>query len=267
VPSREPRLTETAALGLIQGPAELLPVSSSAHVELLPWLLGWSHASLDGAARKEVEVVLHAGTAAVVVAVRGRRALARPWLGGLAFAPAAVLGLAFEGPIERRLGTPRGIALGLVLGSAAMVVGDRAAGARDADSAGAADAVWLGVGQAAALMPGVSRAGATWAAARARGFSRPAASELSGEVALPVLLGAAVLKGVRLARRRPGAATWRALGAGAGAAALSTAAALRLSRVAAAPAGVWAAYRCALAAGVWVAAARADRASGHNPGP
>ena len=50
-------------------------------------------------------------------------------------------------------------------------------------------------------------------------------------------------------------------------AALSTAAALRLSRVAAAPAGVWAAYRCALAAGVWAAAARADRASGHNPGP
>ena len=59
----EPRLIETIALGLVQGPAELLPISSSAHVGLLPWALGWQHAALPGAVRKEVEVAFHAGTA------------------------------------------------------------------------------------------------------------------------------------------------------------------------------------------------------------
>ena len=129
MPAAEPRLVETIALGLLQGPAELLPVSSSAHVGLLPWALRWHHAALPGAARKEVEVALHAGTAlALAAAVRGR-----PRCGLLAAAtvPPALAGLAFEHAIEARLGTPVSVAAGLLAGAAAMVVADRTPAAAD----------------------------------------------------------------------------------------------------------------------------------------
>jgi undecaprenyl-diphosphatase len=245
-------LAETFALGLLQGPAELLPVSSSAHVELLPWLLGWEHARRSGEERKEVAVALHAGTALTLAAARGRRALARPRLLAAATVPPALAGLLLERPIERRLGTPRATALGLLAGSAALLAADRVPGRRDARAAHAVDGLWLGAAQAAALAPGVSRSGATRAAARARGFTPAAAVALSEEVALPVLAGAATLKGARLARRRPARADAAALAAGAAAAALSTAAALRLERRIALPAAAWAAYRTGLAGLVWV---------------
>ena len=248
-------MIETAVLGLVQGPAELLPISSSAHVGLLPWALRWRHAALPGEMRKEVEVALHAGTAL---------ALGRPRapLGVLAAAtlPPAVAGLAFERVVEARSGTPRTIAFGLLAGSAAMVLADRVPARRAASSTTVLDGAALGIAQAAALIPGVSRSGATRAAARVRGFTRPDAALLSREVALPVLAGATVLKGFRLARRRPSPPTLRALAAGTLAAALSTRAALRIerSRVADAPLAAWAAYRTALAA--TILAACQDRA-------
>jgi undecaprenyl-diphosphatase len=259
----EPSVLETVALGLIQGPAELLPISSSAHVGLIPWALGWRHAELPGAVRKEVEVALHAGTALALAAARapvrrGARSPARLGMLAAASAPPAIAGLAFERVVEARLGTPRTVAVGLVAGAVAMVAADRVPGRRGAAEAGVADGAWLGVAQALALVPGVSRSGATRALARARGFDRPAAAALSREVALPVLAGAAALKGLRLARRRPGAATVRALTAGAAAAALSTAAAARLERDDT-PLAAWAAYRVALAGTVCLAQ-RARRA-------
>jgi undecaprenyl-diphosphatase len=235
------RSRSLAALGLLQGPAELLPVSSSAHVGLV--LRRWG--GLSGAARKEVEVALHAGSA-VALAVGWR-----PRWGFVAAAtlPAAVAGALFERTIESRLSAPPFAAAGLVVGGVAMVVADRVPGRRSAGEADVVDGLWLGVAQALALVPGVSRSGATRAAARARGFGRADAASLSREVALPVLAGAAVLKGARLAARRPPAATVRALGAGAVAAALSTAAALRAERALApdAPLAAWAAYRTVVA--------------------
>src|SRR5204863_4758752 len=64
-------LRHALALGLLHGPAELLPVSSSGHVTLVPWLAGWPYAELDGELRKAFEVALHAGTAAaLLVALR-----------------------------------------------------------------------------------------------------------------------------------------------------------------------------------------------------
>ncbi len=248
----EPRLIETVALGLLQGPAELLPVSSSAHVGLL---LRFRNAALPGDARKEVEVALHGGTALALGPPRAP-------LGVLAAAtlPPALIGLVFERPIEAGLGTPRSIALGLLAGSAAMVLADRVPPRRVAASASLADGAALGVAQALALIPGVSRSGATRAAARARGFTRPDAALLSREVALPVLAGATALKGVRLARRRPSRAALRALAAGAAAAAISTRAALQVerSRAADVPLAAWAAYRTILAA--TILAACQDRA-------
>ncbi len=242
------RRADAVALGLIQGPAELLPVSSSAHVGLL--LDRWGVA---GAERKEMEVALHAGTA-LALAVFDRRRL-RWGLLIAATAPPALAGLAFERPIEERLGTPGTIAAGLVLGAVAMVLADRTPPRRvEAD---ARDGLWLGAAQALALIPGVSRSGATRAMARARGFGREDAAALSREVALPVLLGATALKGARLIARRPDAESVRALATAAAAAAVSTAATLRAQRRldSATPLAAWAAYRTAIAAlivrGVW----------------
>lgn len=246
------RLAETVVLGLLQGPAELLPISSSAHAELIPWMLGWRQAQLPDHQRKEVEVALHAGTAVALAVAQRRSAARRGGFLALATAPPALAGLAWERAIEARLGTPGSIAAGLLAGSAALVLADRAPALRSAAEAGTADALCLGVAQMCALMPGVSRSGATRAAARARGFEPAGAAALSREVALPILVGATLLKGVRVARRRPAPDTLRALGAGAGAAALSTLAAIRLEREARVPLGVWAAYRSALAVAVLV---------------
>ena len=239
------RPAEAVALGLLQGPAELLPISSSAHVGLL---LARRHPDLAPAERKELEVALHLGTAlTLALAARSKPRWA---LLAAATAPPALAGVALERPIEARLGTPLTVAAGLVAGAAAMVAADRVPGRRAAGEAGVADGARLGAAQALALIPGVSRSGATRATARARGFDRRAAADLSREVALPVLAGAAVLKGFRLAERRPAAGTLRSLAAGAAAAAVSTYGALRVEKALAAdaPLAVWASYRTALAA-------------------
>jgi undecaprenyl-diphosphatase len=246
------------AIGLLHGPAELLPVSSSGHVTLVPFLAGWPYPELEPDLRKAFEVALHAGTAlGLLIALRGEVAEAlrdldrrRVTLIAGSFAPPAIVGLLLEGPIERRLGTPGSIAAGLLLGSLAMVAADALGGsARDRDDARTADALLLGAAQAVALMPGTSRGGMTLAAMRARGFARTEASALSRHAALPVITGASVLKGVRLAQRGlpPGMAGRFALGAGASL--VSTLAAARLVPVERVGA-LWpyAAYRTGLAA-------------------
>lgn len=246
------------ALGLLHGPAELLPVSSSGHITLVPFLLGWPYPDLEPDLRKAFEVALHAGTAAgLLIALRGEVAEAvrdfdrrRLTLLAGSFLPPAIVGLTLEGPIERRLGTPASIAAGLVLGSIAMTAADElCARERTREDATAADALLLGLAQACALMPGTSRGGMTLAAMRARRFTRPEASALSRHVALPVIAGASVLKGVRLAQRGlpPGMTGRFALGMGASL--VSTLAAARLVPVERVGA-LWpyAAYRTGLAA-------------------
>jgi undecaprenyl-diphosphatase len=231
-----------------------LPISSSAHVELVPRLLGWQFAQLDGELRKGFGVALHAGAAGgLLLALRHelREALAPRRLAFVALAalPPALAGAVFERPVEERLGGPRQIAGGLIAGAAAMAWADRAPQRRAAAQAGARDALALGAGQAAALIPGVSRSGAALSAARARGFTRPAAARLSRHSALPVILGASVLKGARLWRRRlpDGAVLPLAAGAGASFAGALAAAGL-ITRLERAPLSAFAAYRIALAA-------------------
>jgi undecaprenyl-diphosphatase len=186
---------EAAALGLIQGATELLPVSSSAHVAMLPWLLGWDVAAWPPERRKELEVALHTGAALAMAGAMWRgRADARTL--ALSLAPPVLAGYALEGWIERRLGGPGAIAGGLLAGAAMLALADRRRAVRR--DVRAADGLVLGLAQAAALAPGVSRTGATLAAARARGFSREDASALSFGVAGPVLAGATVLKAARL---------------------------------------------------------------------
>jgi undecaprenyl-diphosphatase len=175
----------------------------------VPELLGWSYPRLDPDLRKAFEVALHTGTAAaLLIALRAEVADAVGELDSArvarhlaSFAPPAVAAYAFERPIEQRLGSARGVAMAQVAGGLGLALADLSSSSRDRDSAGFADALLLGLGQAAALVPGVSRNGATLTVARLRGFSRPASNRLSRHAALPVILAAAGLKGFRLARR------------------------------------------------------------------
>lgn len=257
----ELELPHALALGVLHGPAELLPISSSGHTELVPWLLGWPYSELDGELRKAFEVALHTGTAAaLLVALRDEVGEAmtgfdRRTLGLIAgsFAPPAIVGLAFERPIERHLGGPGSIAAGLVLGSAVMLWADRRGGsARAREEARLADALWLGAAQACALMPGMSRNGMTLAAARLRGFGREDANQLSRHVALPVIAGATVLKGTRLVKRGLPRELRRAFALGAGASFASTFGSTWLIRQVERDRSPlpYALYRCALAGAV-----------------
>jgi undecaprenyl-diphosphatase len=209
-------LGHAVALGLLHGPTELLPISSAAHTTLAPWLAGWPYDALQPRARKSFEVALHAGTAAALLrrSPGGGRAARAPAEGerrgigarlgflAAALAPATLGGYALGEWVERRLGTPGTIATGLLAGSGGLLAGEaHAAGrARAARDAGLLDGLALGLAQALALMPGVSRNGATLAAARWRGFSRRDCDRLSWSVGLPVIAGASLLQGVRLAR-------------------------------------------------------------------
>jgi|HubBroStandDraft_6_1064221.scaffolds.fasta_scaffold90527_2 undecaprenyl-diphosphatase len=258
-----PGLAHALVLGLLQGPAELLPISSSAHTTLIPWLAGWPYAQLDGQQRKSFEVALHAGAGAAL-AIHMRRDLLRELARldrrragviALSLAPAALTGYALGGPIERRLGSPRSIAAGLLAGALAMALAEHRAGGRsDAgrsrEDATARDGLALGLAQAAALIPGVSRNGATLSAARWGGFSRRAAHGLSWSAGLPVILGASLLKAARLRRTGLAREQRTALMVGAGAAFLSTrASALLLEPHVREGRRLWpfTLYRCALA--------------------
>jgi undecaprenyl-diphosphatase len=251
-----------AILGVVQGPTELLPVSSSAHLSLVPRLAGWRWDEIDAEARKSFEVALHAGTAAALL-IGQRREIAgelaafdvrRAAVVALSFLPPAVAGYTLERQIESRLGGPRMIAAGLAGGALAMLAADRRPQVRGQGDARPADGLALGFAQAAALIPGVSRNGATLTAARARGFTREHANLLSRTVALPVIVGATALKGARLRRRGVSPELGRAMAAGVAASFVSTLASQRLIGLVERDRALWpyAAYRLGLAAAVAV---------------
>jgi undecaprenyl-diphosphatase len=266
-------LRHAVALGLLQGPAELLPVSSSGHTTLLPWLAGWPYAELDGELRKSFEVALHAGAGlALALDMRtellgalthmsGRRAAVL----ALSLAPPTLAGFALREPIERLFGGPRSIAAGLAIGALAMAIADTHAtalgSARGSEDARAGDGLALGLAQAGALIPGVSRNGATLTAARARGFGRGGAHALSWSVALPVILGASTLKGARLLSHGIPRNARAGLAVGGVSAFVSTLVSIRVLPSRARNEGSllpYAVYRCALAGLVMVRLRRAQ---------
>jgi undecaprenyl-diphosphatase len=230
-------LRDALALGVVQGPTELLPVSSSVHVALLARLLA-GDTEVDPTLQDSLEVALHAG-AVVALLIAGRSELmqaahelngSRLAAGALALTPPALVGYLLE---RRPTGRPNGrrtAVAGLVVGGIAMALADRRPQARTLAQAGRRDGLALGVAQAVSLLPGVSRNGATLAAARARGFAREDAQALSWRVGLPVIAGAAALRARRLVGRGVPAGGARTLAAGAGVAFLSTLASAPLLR-------------------------------------
>jgi undecaprenyl-diphosphatase len=167
------------ALALVAGPAELLPVSSSAHVALL----GGDEVGLHAGPLAALLIGRRAEAAEALRRLDARRAAMHLLAGGIPAAVGALLG-------HRRPAGRRAIAGGLLAGAALLAFADRSDGARSRWDAGPADGAWLGLAQAAALWPGVSRNGATLAAARLRGFAREEANALSREVGVPVTAGA-----------------------------------------------------------------------------
>jgi undecaprenyl-diphosphatase len=242
---------QALALGLIQGPAELLPVSSSGHLVLIPALLGWPYARLDAELRKTFEVALHTGAGLALLWVMRREVAADlrdPGGTALLAAPAALAGSALEPLIEERLSDPRLAAAAQIAGGAALIAVDVPTTSTKGARPNWARLLVVAVAQALALVPGVSRNGATMTAARALGLSREDALRLSWRAGLPVIGGATVLKGAHVAQRGLDRDLRVPFAVGAAAAFASTLAAaplLRLTRRSWAPLG---AYRVALGA-------------------
>jgi undecaprenyl-diphosphatase len=244
-------LRHAIVLGLAHGPTELLPISSSAHTILIPWLAGWPYDELDPELRKSFEVALHAGTAAALLAdlraIESHPGLAavlrratgaqgfpasQALLVALSFIPPAVVGYTFEQPLQRRLSGLHTIAAGLLLGGVAMALADRRPGdgTRALAQAGGFDGLLLGLAQTCALVPGVSRSGAVLSMARTRGFSRIDSGTLARRTGLPVILGAGALKTARLFQNGGVGGRGRTLALGGTASFISTLAATRLLR-------------------------------------
>jgi undecaprenyl-diphosphatase len=207
-------------LGITQGVTEFAPVSSSGHLILVPWLFGWS--ILDNAElNKTFDVALHMGTLVGALAYFWRDVVLylRAWFRSIASRsirttdqrlawalvigtiPGALGGALFEEVVTNDLGQPWLIAVMLVVFGVLLYVVDRvAARRRSIEDVGARDGLLLGVAQAAALQPGVSRSGVTITAARAMGLDRPSAARFSFLLSLPIIAGAGVLKGIDLVR-------------------------------------------------------------------
>ena len=186
---------------MVQGVAEVAPVSSSAHLTLLPWLLGWP----PPPDRTGFAAGLHAGSCAGIAWVL------HPWhldrrttllLAGTTV-PAAVAGLALADAVEARLGTPGPTAALLAGAGIVLWAADRRPESHDVR---VGDAALAAVAQVIALAPGVSRSGATLTALRACGVDREQALRFSLLMSLPVTAGAAALSLLRVRRPVPGVA-------------------------------------------------------------
>jgi undecaprenyl-diphosphatase len=207
-------------LGITQGTTEFAPISSSGHLILVPWLFDWSILS-DPALNKTFDVALHMGTlVGALVYFRGdvarylaawmRSIRARAirdvderiaWALVIGTIPGAIAGAAFESVIEDTLGQPWLIATMLAVFGVVLYVVDRAASTRRRlEDMSVPSGAWLGIAQALALQPGVSRSGVTITAARGMGFDRPAAARFSFLLSLPIIFGAGLFKGIDLVR-------------------------------------------------------------------
>ena len=211
-------ILQAVVLGVVQGLTEFLPVSSTAHLILLPHLLGWQ---LQADAVFAFDVLLQLGTLAAVLIYFHRDLIEiaaamlqgitqrKPWqtptarLGWLLIAgtiPAVVLGIAFKPYIEALHQQPAVVA-GVLAGTAALIFGAEHWGRRERPLATLTplDALLIGAFQASALVPGVSRSAATMCGALLRGLQRPDAARFSFLLSVPVLAGAGVLAAADLA--------------------------------------------------------------------
>jgi len=208
---------QALVLGVVQGLTELLPVSSSGHLILVPWGADWTYLEEHDSFNQTFDVALHLGTLIAVGAyfwsdierlVRaffrslGRRRLETSderiaWFVLVATIPAGLAGFLGEDLIARHLGDPWQIAILLTVGAGVLYWADRSPEARGMGDIGFRNAVIMGFAQALALAPGVSRSGITIAAGRFMRLDRDSAARFSFLLLVPTVLGAVLLKGVK----------------------------------------------------------------------
>ncbi len=204
------------ALGAVQGFTELLPISSSGHLILVPWLFEWTYLEENEGFNRTFDVALHLGTLVAVVAyfwtelrdlVRAwwRSVRARAvrdtdervaWVVIVATIPAVIVGAALSGPIERHLGEPWQIAIFLAAGAVVLYAVDRQPTDRSLRDLTFGKAIFLGAAQTLSLAPGVSRSGIVISAARYLRLDRDSAARVSFYLLVPVTFGAVLYEGV-----------------------------------------------------------------------
>jgi undecaprenyl-diphosphatase len=203
---------EAIVLGVIQGFTEFLPISSSAHLILIPWMFGWQGTLVDSL---NFDVALHAGTLIAILAYFWKDWLTLltkfftslrngNWKTGegrlvwyiiLATVPAGILGMKYEHVVEEGFRNPLLIAAALVAVSIVMWAADRySRKAQGMERMKLGHALIIGCAQATALVPGVSRSGSTIVGGLLTGYTRESAARFSFLLSTPVIAGAAVLK-------------------------------------------------------------------------
>jgi undecaprenyl-diphosphatase len=205
------------ALGITQGLTELLPISSSGHLILVPWLADWHYLENHAEFNKTFDVALHLGTlvavvvyfwadvvrylGAWVVSVRRRSVTTLDqriaWWIFFATIPAAMAGALGEETIESRLGQPYQIAILLAVFGVILWLADRLPQQRRIGDLGFWTAFAIGISQILALMPGVSRSGITITTGRLARLERDAAARFAFLLLIPIVFGAVVYKGVK----------------------------------------------------------------------
>jgi undecaprenyl-diphosphatase len=205
------------ALGITQGLTELLPISSSGHLILVPWLADWHFLEENDAFNQTFDVALHLGTLAAVVAYFARdiARLLRAFFGSIArrqiataderivwfifvaTIPAAIAGALAGDAIADHLGEPWQIAILLAVFAVLLWLADRTPERRTMSDLGLRHGLVMGVAQSLALMPGVSRSGITITAGRFMGLDRDSAARFSFLLLVPTVFGAALWTGVK----------------------------------------------------------------------
>ena len=213
------KLTDWQALilGVTQGLTEFLPISSSGHLILVPWLFNWHYLETHSDFNKTFDVSLHLGTLIAVLAYFrldaialagawfrsiGRRAIETgeerlAWFVVVATIPAAIAGALGESFVEEKLGQPWQIAILLAVFAIVLWYADTTPVTRKMEEFDLRTAIGVGCAQALALAPGVSRSGITISAGRYLGLSRDDAARFSFFLYAPVVGGAVVFKGVK----------------------------------------------------------------------
>lgn len=267
-------IIHAAILGLVQGLTEFLPISSSAHLILIPKFFGWHDAFADSAA---FDVMLHMGTlvallvyfrsdlwrylVAWLASIRDRRigddpARRMAWLLVISVIPAAILGATLESTFDTTFREQIAwVAVFILAGAALLWLAERwGSRRRGLDAMTARDAVFIGVGQAIALFPGISRSGITIATGLFLGLERAAAARFSFLMSAPVIAGAGLWKARTLAGTGLEGAQGGELAVGIVAAAVSgfIAIAFLLGYLRRNGTGIFSLYRIALAAIVFV---------------
>ncbi|MBN2550004.1 MAG: undecaprenyl-diphosphatase UppP [Anaerolineales bacterium] len=210
-------LLQSIILGIIQGLTEFLPVSSSGHLVLVPYLLGWD---IPAEQAFVFDVLVQVATLAAVILYfwADLLTIAKAFLAGLvsktpfkdplsrqgwllilASLPAGLIGLALKEMVEQAFASPSATAIFLLFTAGLLVLAEKLGQrSRSLDSLTWVDALWVGFAQALAIFPGLSRSGATITGAMTRNLRRPEAARFSFLMSIPIMLAAGLAAGLDL---------------------------------------------------------------------